>query len=159
MLTVRIKGYSFQLSAPYREGTVLTRGEAQAMNSLRTENIQNNVRKLIIDATAELLPGQLLSQETLEALQAKITQYDRNYTFQEKHTPKPRVGEIEQETLTVAQERVESGLRAADKEELIGTAEYERLVQIQLDLPAVLEEARARVAARRQVLSESLSDL
>lgn len=159
MMSIRIKGYSFQLSAPYGAGTVLTRGEAQALNNLRAENIQNNIRKLVVDATAELLPGQLLEPGKLAELQAKITQYDRGYQFLEKHSPKPRVGEIELETRAVAQERVEAALRAEGLEDSTSPAELEELIQAQLELPAVIEEARARVATRHRVLSEGLGDL
>lgn len=156
-MQIRIKGYTFQLSAPFVEGTVLTKAEAQALNDLRAENIQNNIRRMISDATARLPEGELLPQAELDELQSKLTQYDLSYQFVEKHQPRPRIGDIEAEARAVAKERAEAELRQLGTE--AGEGELEQMISEMERLPAVLEEARQRVSARRLAIAGSLSDL
>lgn len=155
-MQTRLKGYTFTLSEPFREGTVITKGEAQALNGLRTENLANNLRKLVNEAIAELAEGEQISEARLGEIQAKISLADQNYQFLERSSLRLKVGDIEQEARAIAQERVEAAYRARE-EEL--DDEFERLVALQEQLPAVREEARERVAARRSALAESLSDL
>ena len=155
-MQIQIKGYGFQLSEPFQPGTVITKAEAQALNDLRAENIQNNLRKMVALACEGLAPGQLLAQDVLAGIQTKLTEYDRSYQFVEKRT-RSRVSDIEAETRQVARERVEAGLRRTASSAT--PAQLEELVLRTMELPGVIEEARDRVAARRRALSGSLADL
>ncbi len=156
-MQIRIKSYTFSLSEPFQPGTVITKAEAQALNDLRSENIQNNLRKAVADAVAVLGPDELLSQEALAELQAKFTAYDNSYTFTERHTPKPRLGDIEAEARAVARERVEVLARRVG--ETLSEADVDAAVAEMAGLPAIVEEARMRVSARRRVLGEGLDSL
>ena len=154
-MKIRMKGYTFNLSEPFQAGTVISKAEAQALNALRSENIQNNLRVLVDRAAAELPENTLLSTETLAELQAKLTEYDHKYQFVERHQSRGRVGDIEAEAAQIARERVmaEMALAEVEWEEpqiAAQVAQYE-------GLPAVIEEARQRVQAKRSVLS--LADL
>ncbi len=151
-----IKGYSFDLSAPYREGHSLTVGEAKALNDLRKENIQNNFRQNVADQISRLAPGQLLPQAVLSGLQAKLTEYDEKYQFAEKSS-RARTGDIELEARAIARERVNTTMYELGT--LLPLDELDEMVKTQSQLPSVLEEARSRVAARRSALSAGLDSL
>ncbi len=152
-MQIRIRSYSFNITEPFQAGTVISKAEAQALCDLRAENIQNNTRRWVAELTDSLAPGQLLPQATLDALQARITEYDLQYQFGEKSSSRPRIGELEKVARQVARERLEA---AGAQPDLEG---YEDLVDEQSKLPAVMEEARERVAATRKVLSEGLAGL
>ena len=156
-MQTRIKGYTFTISEPFQPGCVITKGEAQALNNLRVENIANSLRDRVDEAVAQLAPGEILSQATLDSIQARITAYDIAYQFLEKHQPRVRLGDIEAAAREVARERVEAAQRAQELQ--LSEEELEAQVLANEGLPAVLEEARVRVAARRKALTESLSDL
>lgn len=157
-MQVRIKGYAFTLSEPYSEGHTLTRGEAQALNALRVENINNNLRKLVATEVAKLPdPELLLSPETLQALQAEIGRYDRQYSFGERVAATPRRGDLEIEARNIARELVLSRLR----EQGIDPSEedLELFVDQVATTPAVVEAAHAAATAKRQALTEGLQEL
>jgi len=157
-MKIRIKGYTFTLSEPFQAGTVINKAEAQALNSLRSENIQNNLRSMVEKAGAGLGPNELIPTETLVEIQAKLTEYDLAYQFAEKKQPRSRLGDIEEEARVIARERVQIEL---NRDELGGASWTEEQIEFQVnqyaELPAVIEEARQRVQARRSALS--LSDL
>lgn len=157
MLTIRIKQYSFTLSSPFTEGSVLTKAEAQALNALRAENIRNNTSKRVEQELAKLPPGELLSPAQLESLQGVIAQYDRNYKFPLRHVARPRKGELEEMAEDVARERVEQqcrqqGVTLAEPELTARVAEFAAL-------PVVQEEARRRLRERTTVAAASLEEL
>lgn len=155
-MQVRMKGYTFSLSTPYEPGHRLTPGEAKALNDLRLENIQNNFRHKINAQIARLEPGQLLAQHVLDELQAELSAYDADYKFNEKST-RSRMGDIEREARAIARERV---LAQATLHDLQLTDEFIAvLIEQDCKLPAVIEEARNRVAARRAALSAGLESL
>lgn len=156
-MQTRIKGYTFTLAEPFAEGTVITKGEAQALNGLRIENISNNLRKLINDELAGLPEGQQISQCRLDEIQARISEYDLGYKFLEKHQPMVRVSDTEAEALAIARERVEAQLRQLGSS--LEEEQMEAAVAANARLPAVQEEARERVQARRRALGEALADL
>lgn len=157
MQTVRIKGYPFQFSTPFQAGTVLTKGEAQALNQLRLENVTNNLRDEVKKQVELLEDGELLSTAALTELQTRFTKYDREYQFLEKHIPRPRKGLLETEAMLVASERVD--VEAAQSGRELSDEERTALVKELVLLPAVLEEARERAGARQAALRSSLSDL
>lgn len=147
---MRMKGYTFTLSAPYAEGHSLTSAEAQALNDLRTENIGNNFRSRVNEQIGRLAPGELLPQNILDGLIAELAVYDAAYQFAEK-SGRSKLGDIEREIQAVAKERAEAQAEAPSQlAELI--AEF-------IGLPAVLEEARSRVAARRSALAGGMDSL
>lgn len=152
VVTVRIKGYQFHISAPYSEGQRLGEAEALHLNDLRADNVRNNLKKLVDDACAMLRQGELLDTSTLAELQAQITRYDANYSLQLKHQAKPRIGMIELEALAIAEAKLEEELRKPGAAEL-APRDKEIIIRQYAGLPEVLELARARISARREALS------
>lgn len=158
----RIAGYTFTISEPFQAGTVITKGEAQALNTLRLENIANNLRKLIAKAQAGLSPADdgIIPAQVLEAIQAEITQYDLAYQFLEKNNSRSKLGDIEEEARVIARERIEAMARQEGlSEPPYSVEQLDQLVLEQAELPAIKEEARMRVSARRRVLGEGLESL
>lgn len=164
VMQFKIKGYTFEISTPYSEGHQLTPGEAQAFNNLRTENIQNNFRSFVNEQIKRLSPGELLPDSVLQALQAQLTQYDQEYTFAQKST-RTRLGDIEREARAIALERVRVELQQASQSDPTfdpmawDEQKTSDLVARYALLPAVIEEARARVAAHRSALAGGMEDL
>lgn len=157
MSTTRIKGYTFHISDPFHPGTVITKGEAQALNELRVENIANNLRGMVARALEGLAPGELLSQEKLAELQTAITRYDHGYVFVEKQQLRPRLGDLETEALAVGREVVLAALRREGVE--VDEEEIDRLTEQKASDPQVQATARERVAAKRRALSGGLDTL
>lgn len=149
-MQIRIKGYTFSLASPFSEGHSLTAGEAQALNDLRAENIQNNFRDFVNEQVKRCPIGVLLSQSILDALQLQLSTYDSKYGFNER-AGRNRTGDIEQEVQLVAAERAKA--QAESPEQLPG------LIAEFINLPAVKEEARNRVAARRSALAGGMESL
>lgn len=139
--------YAFQVQAPYSEGHVLTRAEAQALNVLRSENIQNNLRQAFADEAGKCVENNnLLTQEALDRVQEIVSKYDENYQFVEAHEPKPKLGALEREARNIAIGKLEDG---ASEEEIAALAET-------ID---VLTEARERLEAQARIASSSMEDL
>ena len=145
-MQIRLKSYSFQLSAPYSAGTVLTAAEAQALNSLRAENISNAMRKLADRQIALLAEGQLLSDQQLAELQRQISAYDAKYQFISKHEPTSKRGALDNMIREVAQEEV-LGLE-------IESDESEQQIESLSALPRIQAEARKRLAERQQIVGK-----
>lgn len=151
-MQLTIKGYTFNLTAPYSEGHKLTAGEAQALNDLRRENIGNNFRPQVAEQVARIGTGDLLSQSALDGLQASLTAYDQSYRFAEK-SGRSRLGDLDIEARVVATER------ARQQGHSLSSEQINALVEEFVKLPAVLEEARTRVAARRSALAGGMESL
>lgn len=156
-MQIRIKQYTFSVSEPYTEGTVLTRGEAQALNALRAENIQDGTRRAVNEALAVVPPGGLLSPAELARLQEVITKFDLAYQFREVHQAKARRGVLEAEVRRVAEEIVESQMRADGIE--LGEEALELAISETERTPRVQEEARRRVAERQAIAARGLEEL
>lgn len=156
-ITVRIRQYSFQVSAPYAKGQRLGEVEVQVLNDLRADNIRNNVTKPVLDAIAALAPGAMLSPEQVAGLQATITHYDSRYNFKLKHEPKPRLSALDLATRAVAEEWLEAQIRSQGLEP--GEAEREEAIRRFSELAEIQTEARRRVSVRQQVAAAGLEDL
>lgn len=156
-VTIRVRGYSFSVSAPYSPGQPLGEAEALHLNDLRADNIRNNLTKPVLDAIGALAPGQLLAPATLAELQAKFTTYDAGYRLQLKHQARPRVGAIEAEARAIAEERLEAQIRQSGQAP--DQATYERWLEDFIALPEVQELARRQLVAKQRVITGTLEDL
>ena len=115
---------------------------------------------MVQEAQKAIPAGSLLPDEVLAEIQAKITEYDRQYQFGEKKAPKSRMGDIEEEALDIARSQVEARLRQQyGVEPNPEEPEFRNAVETTAQLPSVLAEARQRVAAKRAAMSGSLLDL
>ncbi len=155
-MQIRINGYTFELTSPYAEGSVLTSGEAKAFNNLRAENIQNNFRSKVNEAVSGLPTGELLSASALAELQAGLSAYDLAYKFNEKQA-RSRVGDIEAEARAIARERTLA--QAAQDGLTLTEAILAQVVSEMEKIPSVLDEARLRVQAKRSALSAGMESL
>ena len=100
-LTFRLRGpisgspsYQFSVERRYAPGHQLTAGEAQALDQLRAENIQHNLRSVFASELAAVMPGELLSPDAIERVQGAIDSYAERYAFLEKHQSRGRPGAI-----------------------------------------------------------------
>ena len=109
-MLIQIRRYQFELLGPYAEGHRLTAGEAQALNSLRAENIRNAVAKTVHDAMQR--EGETLSPETLSRIREEIAKRDREYEFKPRpQMDSPRPGTIEFELASLIGERIAEAAR------------------------------------------------
>lgn len=154
-MQIRIKQYQFEIEEPFAEGHKLTKGEAQALNVLRAENLRNSATKQL-----ELLGfgRDLLPAGDLEAFRQKVRELDQAYRFKSyEKVGKPRPGPLEAEELEVAKEQLELRARAEGRE--ISEEELEKKALEWKSLPSVQAEARRRLEQKNKVLADSLKDL
>jgi hypothetical protein len=162
-MLIRIRQYAFQVGEPHAGGDQMTPGEAQALNRLRAENIRNNLASVVAAELAACLPGQGLSPEALARLQAKFTQYDSTYKFQERYSgsssqgPAPVTGALDRAIRAVAQARVEEALRAAGQE--LGPEALAKQVELACALPEVQAEGHRRAQEQAAVAKAALEEL
>lgn len=155
-MQITIQAYSFQLSEPFQPGQVLGEAEAQALNRFRAETMRSTIARWV--KTAGTGAGELISTGDLERLQVRVGELDARFCFQfqsEGLGAKP--GTIQAEARAIAIERVESEARRANV--AMSLAAFEEMVGKVLELPAVQEEARKRLAVRLGVTSVALEDL
>ena len=158
-----INGLSFEISAPFSEGHVITEAEAKALNQTRAENIGNNLRARIKEMQE--------AGESEEAIATIVAEKDAEYIFTLAAVSASRkLDPYEREALKMAKELVKAKL-AADgrkvsdvpeglteeewKDKLEG--EYERIA----GLDKVVAAARKTVDAKRKTadsLMDALSD-
>lgn len=155
-MQVRIKGYSFSIAEPYSEGHTLTRGEAQALNGVRAENVRNNLKKLV-DEAQTLAGDRLLSPGELAQIQSRFTEYDAGYSFEERRAQAPRRGDLEIAAREIATEVVDARARQEGLD--LTPEDREVFIEQVAQDPGVLEQAHQRATAKRQALADSLADL
>lgn len=151
-ITIRIRQYAFQFPSRYREGTVLTIGEAKALNQLLAENIRNNVDQWVTKAEAELPVGELIPQAIHSALQNKIASYAMKYEFRAREA-KNKPGLIEIEARELAEQEARQLGRGPDQED------WELVVTELMSLPKIQDEARHRAKAKREIAQQMLNEL
>lgn len=103
--------FPFIVQAPYCEGHLMTRGEAQALNQLRAERIRENCRPTFSTA-ADSAPSGIPDTAMLQLIQQKITRYDEGFQFAEKHESRaqaPAISAIEREALELARGEAPDG--------------------------------------------------
>lgn len=153
MIPIRIRQYTFTLSAPYRPGHPLTQAEATELNALRADKIRNNLARIVEKAEATLLPGQLLHPTTLADIQQQISEFDSKYTFQPRHLSR-KPGALDALALEIAEDR----LRARAREQGLNSPSDEA-IQAEATLPEVQALARERLAIKQRIAQSSLEEL
>jgi hypothetical protein len=158
-MKIRINQYAFSIPLRFRAGHELSQNEADALNGLRAENIRNNVKRWIDEATKGLPPGELLTPDALSALQDRVSEYARDYEFGPKGEPKGGIRKtaFEIELLAIATSRVEEQARAMDI--TLSEEGFAEAVESQMKLAIVIEEARRRVSARQELAQQALQSL
>lgn len=156
-MKIRIRQYSFEISAPFEAGHSLTIGEAQALNRLRAENIRNNFAQNVKDEADAMPEGEMIPPSIVERLQADIERYDAAYTFVERHEPMPRPSALELVTRLVAEEHVAEEARRLGL--ALDSAQHNTEVGLAMKLESIQTEARARVARQQKIVSAELKEL
>lgn len=156
MPTIRIQTYQFHLRDRYEAGHQLTAEEASALNSLRAENIRNNLAPAVSKAASQLPAGTLLSPDQLAPLVALAAKYDAEYEFGRKRAYS-RPGPIEVEAQAIAKARVVAAARAQGQ--TLAPAELDQLVETLASREDVQAEARLRVQDSQRVASAALESL
>jgi hypothetical protein len=113
-MQIKVLHYTFTLSEPYQPGHQLTLGEAQALNSLRTDQIRAKGARLVARAQVPFGQGQILPQPILDSVRSSISQLDLAFEFKPHPTvspPTPKPGTLEAAIWEVAS--IELELEAA----------------------------------------------
>jgi di/tripeptidase len=156
-------GLSFETTDRYQEGSVLTAGEAAALNRLRNERIGHLLRSRLPDSVGKgtvIEPGTELHTEVME----NLAKFDAEYEFAVSGEAAPRRTPVEQEAIDIARQKVkakaaQSGLRVGkrakgDEPEETGPgvypySKYNAKVEEVAKMPAIVKDAE-RIVAQRQ---------
>lgn len=133
----------------------MTKGEAQALNALRAENIRNNKMDRIKERLAGLVPGELLEPSAIAELQREIADYDKRYRFVERGASRARPGLLEETALELAREAVRLDSRSKDLSEEGMEAQAQALAETS----EIRQLAHARAEAKSQAAVASLQEL
>lgn len=144
MPNMTINGHQFEVPAPFQAGMVLDEGMARSLNQTLRENVANNFRKKVADASDPL------------SLQPEITAYVSEYKFGERKggggQPRDPVrteairlatGAIRAKLKETGQKRDPAAIRAA----------AEKLVD---QNPAFLQTAQERVKEAQDIASQEI---
>lgn len=140
--------FPFHVAAPFVEGHPLTAGEAQALNQLRSERIRENCRPAFAAAAGSAISG-VPSADALQEVQQRISRYDENFQFIERHEAAERplaITPIQREALELARGAVPDGASDAEIE----------LLAASIDL---VQEATERVRVRAEVARSGIEAL
>lgn len=92
-----IDGHEFQISQPYTEGHALTAVEARVLNQVRSENIANNMRKIVKEKGADAA--------------GDVAEYDASYTFaMPREGGRKVVDPVEREARAIARDAIRQKL-------------------------------------------------
>jgi len=156
-------GLTFETTDRYAEGSVLTAGEASALNRLRNERIGHLLRSRLPDSVSKgtvIEPGTELHNEVM----VNLAKFDAEYEFTVSGESAPRRTPVQQEAIDIARQKVkakaaQSGLRIGkrakgDEPEESGPgvypySRYVAKVEEVAEMPAVLKDAE-RIVAQRQ---------
>jgi hypothetical protein len=148
--SITVAGIALTISAPYSAGHAINDAEAKALNTIRAENIGNNVRKAINDLKAGLPEGVELTAEQLAAIQKQVSDYDANYVFEMRTSTGPRVIDpIGKEAVSIARALLSKALADAKiTRKDYGDEKYAAKLAEIASAPAVLDAAKKAVASR-----------
>jgi hypothetical protein len=141
--TIRIRGHAFAFARTYTPGHQLSAAEAAALESLRCENIRNNISARVAKHFEGLPPGSLLPDDEKATLDTWVQEYANGYRFPEPRVQAPKLSELETMARQIAQEY---------------TQEPEAQARLATE-PEVLALARQRVEVKRRVLLTTMGDL
>lgn len=149
---IRIRQYTFELTDVFATGHQITEAEAFALNTLRAENIRNNVSRKVLEEAEKLPYGTLLPVALLETLQSYITDYADTYQFALPTVVKNRVGALEREIQYVAEIAVAQVMEVTDPG-------WDAALERAKGLPEIKEEARRRLEAKQAIAQSSIEEL
>lgn len=162
--TVTIQGVEFDLTTPYEEGHTLTAIEAAQLNTVRCENIANNMRSRVKAALEKNTP------EEMTKVNDEVKQYDANYKFAAPGVKRQTstMSPVEKAAVEIARKLVLNQLKAKGHKSLkeykaadpSNAEKYEAAVAKVATMDDVVKQAKARVkqeAAEAQISLEGLA--
>lgn len=167
---VTIQGIQFDLSMPYKEGHVLTPGEASQLNQVRFENIRNNFAATVRKAADEYRKANGLAEDAdvpsseldTEDLQEKLSAYEADYEMGVRSGPTgPRLSKdpVLREAERIAEEKVKVALKK--KGVSINSVPKEKMAQfisgVISKYPEITEEAKRRVSVAADIALDAIS--
>jgi len=161
-MQITIRGHAFALSAPYTTGHQLTSSESAALNSLRAENIRNNVAKFVHRACEGLARGEHLDPEEHARVQEEIDEYSKTYVFTPRQVVPPKWSAFQATLRELARNyvREKHGLVRTDAELAEQDfPEYEALLLIAERRPELVAKAKERVMQLSAIAERALADL
>jgi hypothetical protein len=154
-----IDGVSYDITAPYAEGHVLTAIEAKVLNQVRAENIGNNVRAKV---------KELHSAKRLEDAKTYVYDADKSYAFTAGAAAARKLEPIEREARAIAKSAIVEHLAKTGRKISVApageTAEsWDEKIENQIETLSQREDivllARRRLADKKPVIAEALSSL
>lgn len=156
MLTTKIQGQVFEVSAPYNEGHSVTAKEAEVLNRVRAENIGNNMRGQVNEALGEA-DSDTLDEKQHKAMQDAVTEYDNIYSFSMTRT-RAATNPLDAERKRIAVKAIKDqcaaqNMTVKEYKEKIGSIEkYNAKVQEVMDMPRVIEIAKQNIDVTNNIL-------
>lgn len=155
--TTGIAGHDFEVNQPYAAGHVISEIEAKVLNQTRAENVGNNMRATVKEM--------LEKNESLDAIRAKIAEYDAQYNFSMGGGGgRAPIDPLEKEIRRLAKAMVHDSIRANGKklkdytdEQLEGA--YDRAAQrddVRAEAQKNLKAAQKRAKASAEELGLAL---
>ena len=147
--TITIAGEQFEVSLPYAEGHACTAAEAKALNQVRSENIRNNMSKIVKEAK---------ENGDLNGATAKVAEYDTGYEFTLASVGGGRkMDPVEKEARVLARDAIRQKL--ADEGRKISEVPKEKLAEAIAKVAETddfVKAAKKRVADRAKLAESSL---
>jgi hypothetical protein len=150
-LRIRIRSHEFTIAPRFASGTVITLGEAQALNQLFSENVRNNVDQWVVNAL-DASPAGALDDTATQTLQTRIAEYAERYQFMPRTAGRLRPSAIEVEAQRIAAETVVA------KTSLTGDALQQAIDQL-VDTPYIQRLARERLLEQQALAGNALEEL
>lgn len=156
---ITISGFSIALPIRFVEGHVCSANEAKALQQTFTENVRNNMAKLVAKAKADAGPDGLSPEATAE-LHGKITDYAISYQFAARQRAEP-VDPIEREARKLARQAYVDALKGKgiDPKTIDADALAEKVDWILENRSWYREEAQRRHDAAKASAGASLDEL
>lgn len=157
-----IQGNTFQVPSPYREGHVLTAGEASAFNQLFADNMRNAFNKKVAAELAKT-EGAPLTPEAIATIQADLDAYAASYSFDSRTRARaPRaVDAVERKLQKLAEQTVVMMLNQKGyQRNQLSKENFAQLVQMVIEKqPELREEAQRAVEVESRIAQGVISTI
>ena len=157
--SIRIQGVDFDAPAPYAAGQEINEPEAATLNQTLAENLRNNFAAKV--KAAKETNGDNLSDEVIAGLRADFATYADSYEFHGRRATRAPVDPVKREATKIAKSIVLAALRQKKIEtKSLPEGKLEELVEGVIGRqPQIMEEAKRRVEASKNVATDALDGL
>lgn len=165
-----IAGLTFQVPRPYKQGDILTEGEASQLNQVFSENLRNNFAAKIRSKIDEYKKASGLSEDQevgadvldKDTLDAEFEEYAEKYEFGVRAAsggPRAPSDPIGREAVRIAWERIKAALKKKNYQlDSISKEQKAKLIADALArYPNIREEAERRVNASADIVLDEVA--